>query len=226
MKLSNKILLGFFGIIFLYLTAAFTEVRMTGLPNFINDKNSVRETVDLSGIHYLVLNDVDKQIRVIGSDSTQLEARSLSGGILAKLSYKISNDTLTISGFQSDDIETTRISVLIPGNALRGINVKSAVANIDGIVVDALQISQTSGTIWMSESKIGKIDADLAQSYLDVSRSDIDTLSGTFARSQVSVYSSVGLMRGSLKEGTVLRLSGVSEMQLKKDESSRLYMLQ
>jgi hypothetical protein len=54
MSLSNKILLSFFGFIFLYLTAAFVEIRVSGTPNIISDKNSKAETVDIVGVNYLV----------------------------------------------------------------------------------------------------------------------------------------------------------------------------
>ena len=85
MKLSNKILVGFFGFLFLYLTAAFTEIRLNGTPNVINDSNSKIETVDLSGIRYIVVGDVDKNINITGSDRSQLEVRSFSGDLLKHL---------------------------------------------------------------------------------------------------------------------------------------------
>src|SRR5688572_19543448 len=117
MKLSNKILIGFFGFIFIYLTAAFTEVRLKGTPNVIDDTNSIAETVDIPGIAYLILNDIDKNVNVIASDRAQLEVRSFSGDLLTKLKYKISDDTLTLSGLQSKGIKTIKISVFVPNTS-------------------------------------------------------------------------------------------------------------
>src|SRR5687768_6562742 len=106
MKLSNKILFGFFGFAFIYLTAVFAEVRLRGIPNIINDNNSIAETVDVSGVSYLVLQNLDKQVNVVGSDRARLEVRSISGNLLQKLNYQVSGDTLTLSEGNSEEVKT------------------------------------------------------------------------------------------------------------------------
>lgn len=223
MKLSNKILLGFFGFIFMYLTAVFAEFRLTGIPNIIDDKNSIAETVDISGVSYLILKDVNKQIDVIGADRAQLEVRSLSGGLLTKLKYKISGDTLTVSGLQSEGIKTIKISVFIPKTSLKGIMVNSSGVSVDGLQSDLLNISQSSGRIWMSNNKIANVRIDLSnRSFLDVNSTSLDTLSANIEGSQVHISSPVGLVQGSMKNNSLLRLGDIREIQLKKDESSRL----
>jgi hypothetical protein len=226
MKLSNKILIGFFGFIFLYLTAAFAELRISGTPNVVDDKNSTPQIVDISGVTHLILKDLDRQVNVIGSDRSQLEVRSISGDLLAKLKYKVSGDTLTISGLQSEGVKTMKISVFIPEKGLRGITVKSSVAIVKGLHPDVLNISQTSGTILISESAIGKIQMDLNQAFFEMSGTNVDTVSVNLERSQVSFYSPVGLMKGVMKDEAYLRLHDVQGIQLKKDESSRVNVFQ
>jgi hypothetical protein len=222
MKLSNKILIGFFGFVFLYLSAAFVEVRLTGSPNVVDDKNSIAETVDLSGITYVVLKDLDKNVKVIGSDRSQLEVRSLAGDFLKKLQYKVSGDTLTLSGLQSQDIRTVTISVFVPNTTLKGITVNSAVARIEGFQQEFLHISQNSGSIWMTDSRISKIEMDLNHAYLDISGTNLDTVSVRAERSTVNISSPVGILQGSIKNGAFLHLYNLEEIQLKKDESSKL----
>jgi hypothetical protein len=222
MKLSNKILLGFFGFIFLYLTAAFAELRLTGNPNVIDDGNSIAETADISGVKYVVIRDMDTQINVIGSDRAQLEVRSFSGNLLTKLNYKISGDTLTLSGVESKEVKTIKISVFVPNTSLKGITVNSSVAIVRGLQPDVLSISQKSGTIWMSESRITKIEMDLDDSYLDISGTPLDTLSANIERSEVSIDAPVGLLQGSMKTSSMLRMGDIGEIQFKKDETSRL----
>ena len=226
MKLSNKILIGFLGVIFLYLTAAFAEVRLRGTPNIINDKNSTAETVDISGVRYLVVNGVDKQIHVTGSDRATLEVRSFNGDFLAKVKYKVSGDTLTISGILSEATERVKISVLVPKTTLSGISNDGSVLIISELESELLNISQNAGTIWMSYCKIGKIELNAEAANIDISGTKLDTLSANIAASSVSIYSPVGLLQGTIKSNSFLRVTDAEEIQLKKDESSRLNMLQ
>jgi hypothetical protein len=222
MNLSNKILLGFFGFIFLYLTAAFAELRMKGTPNVIDDKNSIAETVDISGITYLVLSDVDKTINVIGSDRAQLEVRSLSGDLLKKLTYKLSGDTLILSGFQSEAIKTMKISVFVPRASLKSIAVNSSSVVVKGLHQDLLRISQKSANIWITDITIGKLDVDLDRSYLDISAAHLDTVSATIEKSTANIFTPVGMLQGNLKNNAFLRMTDIEEIQLTKDITSKL----
>jgi hypothetical protein len=227
MKLSNKILIGFFGSIFLYLTAVFAEFRLTGMPNIINDKNSIAEAVDVSGIAYVILNDVKKDVKVIGSDRSRLEVRSLTGDVLKKLKYAVSGDTLTLSGFQSENPNTIIISVFVTQTGFRGITVKSSVAIIEKLEQAFLHLSQNSGRIHMSDNKIGKIQMDLSnRSFLDISSTKLDTLSANIEGSDVHIYSPIGIVQGSMKKASFLNLDDIQEIRLKIDESSRLNVSQ
>lgn len=227
MKLSNKILLGFFGFIFLYLTAVFAELRLTGISNVIDHKNSVAETVDLSGISYLILNDCDKDVKITGSDRAMLEVRSLSGSLLKKLKYEISGDTLTLSGFQSSISGAVRISVFVLKPGLKGITVKSSSGTIEGLQQESLQLSQNSGRIWMSENKISNFQTDLSNgSTLSISKTTLDTLSARIDGSKLHVLSPVGLVQGTIENNSRLQLSELQEIQVKKDKNSNLFMYQ
>jgi hypothetical protein len=225
MKLSHKILIGFFGSAFLYLSAAFVEVRMTGTPNVINDKNSIAETVDLAGVSFVIVNNLEGNIKVIGSDRAELEVRSFAGDALKKMKYTVSGDTLTLSGLESAEMGKVRISVFIPSTGLRGITVMSSVVAVQGLDQNHLQLSQDAGRIWMSESEISSLDMDLSNSsFLDINSSTLDTLSATIAHSEVHISSPVGLVQGSMNDASSMRLTDIREIKLKKDESSNLNM--
>jgi hypothetical protein len=227
MKLSNKILIGFFGFIFLYLTATFAEIRFSGTPNIINDKNSIAETVNLSGIAYIIVNDLNKDVKIIGSDRPRLEVRSLTGDVLKKLKYAVSGDTLTLSDFQSEKTRTITISVFVPQTSFKGVTVNSSVAHIEKLEQTFFHISQNSGRIWMSDNTISKIQMDLSnRSYLDISNTNVDTLSAKIEGSEAHISSPVGLVQGSMKDNSFLRLGEIREIQLKKDKSSNLTMHQ
>lgn len=223
MKLSNKILVGFFGFAFIYLSAVFAEVRLTGTPNNINDINSIAETVDISGVAYLVLQDMDYSIAVIGSDQARLEVRSISGDWLGKLKHNVSGDTLTLSELRSQGRKTVNISVFIPKAGLKGITVNAAEASVKGLAQQFLYISQNTGRIWMSDNKIGKVHLEVTdKSHLDISDTALDTLAVKIANSEVFVSSPVGLLEGSMENNSFLRMSHIDEIRFKKDESSRL----
>ena len=227
MKLSNKVLIGFFGFIFLYLTATFAEIRLSGTPNIINDKNSIAETVDLSGIAYIILNHLNKDIKIIASDHPRLEVRSLTGNVLKKLTYAVSGDTLTLSNFQSEETRTITISVFVSQTSFNGITVNSSVANIEKLEQTFFHISQRSGRIWMSDNKISKLQMDLSnRAFLEISNTNVDTLSAKIEGSEVHISSPVGLVLGSMKDKSSLRLGEIQEIQLKKDKSSNLNMYQ
>ncbi len=223
MKLSNKILFGFFGVIFVYLTAAFAELRLTGIPNVINDSNSKAETVDLSGIRYLVVNDLGETVYVKGSDKLQLEVRSLTGDLLQHLKYQVAGDTLILADFEAGEVSTLRISVLVPTGSLHGISSHSSVVGISKVDLSHLQMSQNAGRVWITESKISNLELNLSNnSFLEVADTEVDSLEASVDSSQANVNSLVGLIRASITNHTRLRLSGLQELQLKKDESSHV----
>jgi len=221
MKLSNKILIGFFGFIFIYLTAAFAELRLNGVPNVIDDTNSIAETVELTAISYLIIKNVDKNVLVLGSDRPRLEVRSFTGDWLAKLKHSVSGDTLTLSDFHEENAKV-KIAVFVPQAQLKGITVNTASATVNGLQQDRLHLSQKSASLWVTDSQLTKMEVDLDQSFLDVSGTTLDTLSVQVERSRLNILSPVGILQGSMKNNAYLTLSDIEEIQLKKDKSSRL----
>ncbi|HYC85125.1 MAG TPA: hypothetical protein VEB86_07875 [Chryseosolibacter sp.] len=229
MKLSNKILIGFFGFIFLYLTAAFAELRLTGSPSVIDETNSIEETVDLPAFAVLIVGGFTADVKVIPSDRPRLQIRSFTGDLLKSFNYQLSGDTLTLSGFQPEDVPPAKISLslFVPETGFRGISVNSSVVIVEGLEQETLLISQNAGRIWMSDTRINNIQIEASNgSYLDIAGTHLDTLSANVEQSQVLINSSVGLVRGSITNGTYLRLNQIREIHLKKDESSKLTLYQ
>jgi hypothetical protein len=224
MKLSNKILVGFFGFIFLYLSAAFAELRLMGTPNVVDEKNSIVESVDLTGVAYLVINDLDKNIHVVASEKAQLEVRSLSGELLKQIKYQVSNDTLTVTDLPEEKRSSVKITLFVRKTGFKGMTVNQSEVMMSGLQQKHLYIVENSGRIWISESKIGKIQVNASgESNLDISETRVDTLSAELRMSHVQV-SSVRLLEGSMKQSSSIQLGDVDEIQFKKDKSSRLSM--
>ena len=226
MKLSNKILIGFLGFAFLYLTAVFAEVRLRGTPNIINDANSIAQTADIPGTAYIILRGLHDNVNVVGSDQPRLEVRSHSGDQLKRLQYKLSGDTLILSQLPSETWTPVRISVFVRKSGLRGMTVDSAAAVVSGLELTSFDIEQRTGRVWMSNNKIGKINMHAsARSFSDVS-GEIDTLSATIEESQAHISAPVPVLEGSMKNNSFLRVTEIGVIQFEKDETSRLNMYQ
>ena len=222
MKLSNKILLGFFGFIFLYLSAAFMEIRLTGSPNIINDQNSIAETVDLPAITYLVLNGIDKDVNVIGADQPRLEVRSIGGDLLKKVTYAVSGDTLTLSGIDADNHTNFKITVFVPATNFRAIHANNSKATIKSLHTSLLNIDQSAGDISVSDCSIAKIELNLNAAQLTISEATVETMFVEMEASTVNVHSPLITLQGSLKNQSRLLIEDAQEIQLKKDDNSRL----
>jgi hypothetical protein len=224
MKLSNKILIGFFGFAFLYLTAVFAELRFTGTPNVIDDKNSIAETEGLFGITYLVLKNVRMGIYVTTSDDPRLEVRSFKGGLIKTLKYQLSGDTLTLSDLPSEEMTKVKITVFVPESGFLGMTVDHSSAIVEELEQGLLHISQNAGRVWMSESTIGKVLVDATdESYFSISATQLDTLSAQFEDSQLHINTTpIELLAGSMKQNSLLQMGDVNEIQFTKDKSSRI----
>lgn len=222
MKLSNKILLGFFGFIFLYLTAAFTEIRLTGSPNIINDENSIAETVDLPAITYLVLSGVNNNINVIGSDQLRLELRSIAGDVLQKLKYAVSGDTLTLSGIDAGDHKNFKITVFVPATDFKAIHANGSRVTIKGLHTSLLNIELSAGDVSVSDCNIAKLELNLNAAQLSIADATVESVSVDTESSTVNIHSPLLRLQGSLKNQSILLLQDAQDIQLSKDESSRL----
>ena len=145
---------------------------------------------------------------------------------MKRLTSNVSGDTLTISGLESEEIRSVRITVFVPKESLKGIAVNGAVATVRWLEPASLNIIQKSGTVWITDCNIEKMEIDLQQSYLNLNTTSLDTLSANIEGSHVSINSPVAVMTGTVKNEGFLRMSDVREIQLKKDESSNVTLHQ
>ncbi len=223
MKLSNKVLLGFFGFIFIYLTAAFAELRLTGTPHTMDDENSVAETVNLPAIRWVIIENVDQYINIVASDTPRLEVRSVAGDLLKGLSYETWGDTLVLSGFHSEGVRHVNISAFIPNASLKGVQVNHSSAGISGLQLADLGIKQTDARVSVWDSKIENLQIDLSnRSFLSISETKLDTLSAAVDGSHVHVTSPVRIMQGAIHNNSFVQVNKLREIHLNKDESSTI----
>ncbi len=223
MKLSNKILIGFFGFIFVYLMAGFTEIRFRGNMNVLDDSTGIKESVDLIEIRYLIFRDLDESITVIGSDEAKLEVHSISGDLLHRLEYKVYGDTLELTQLQLEENENVDLTVRVSTHLLNGIEMHGATVVVDKLNQKQLRIIQNSGRIRFSEeNKLNKLDVISNNGgQLDFEGTKLDTLSIQLDDSNVSINAGSMRVEGNLVNESFLWMSDVDEIQVKKDRSSQ-----
>jgi hypothetical protein len=74
------------------------------------------------------------------------------------------------------------------------------------------------------ESSFVRMNVKMSSSYLNISASHIDTLSTESQSSELNVNTKVAVLKGNIKESSVLNLNDIEDLQIKKDASSRLRM--
>ena len=223
MKLSNKVLVAFFALGFLYLTAVFAEVRLRGTPNVINETNSIAETAEIPGVAHLVLQNLEYSVAVMGSDKPRLEVRSVSGNLMGELKFRTSGDTLTLSSLPAAGRRAVRITVFVPADGLKGILVKDAMTSVSGLVKDTLYIEQQAGRVWLSNNQIGQLSVALSEkSRLDLNGPPVKTLSAKVDNSHLLIASPIARLQGGMDNHSMLRAGAIGEIQFKKDTTSIL----
>ncbi|XOV94953.1 MAG: hypothetical protein ACFHWX_09635 [Bacteroidota bacterium] len=222
MKLSNKILIGFFGFIFLYLSAVFTEIRLRGNPNrFIEP--AIAETLDLSEIKYLTLNDLGKVVKVVGSDKSQIEIKSVDGNQLRYLSYEILGDTLSLIRLDSAKNKPVSLLVHVPNDSFKGIKVLGAGVNVESLSQKQLSIIQNDGWIDLRDCNLGRLELiSKSRANLTVTNSELDSLNALIDQSEIRFYIPINFISGEMSNNSYLRVKGTDIIQLKTDKKSRI----
>jgi hypothetical protein len=225
MKLSNKILVGFFGFIFIYMLAAFTELRISGTLYQIDESNRIVESVDIAKIGYIIVPDLNHQIIIKSGEQPRIEVQSITGELLKNLTYKMTGDTLELMQFDLEKNQHVNILVYVPDNSLRGISLNGSQAFIDGLNQKSLTISLTGGSIRFHDNNNLETLSLVAShnATFNYSGTKLETLSVMIDNSQISISSPVNRIEGTVANSH-LYLGGVNEIEIKKDESSRLYL--
>lgn len=224
MKLSNRILIGFFGLIFIYMTAAFTEIRFRGDLNNIDESNGIVESVNISGMRHLVIPDLGERITIKGSVTSRIEVRSISGDLFKNLKYRMNGDTLTLTDLQLAEDQHLNLSIYVSNKTFEGMTVNGATVVVEDLNQETLTVSQNSGWVRMNESnELGKLNINISQKAdFNLFDANLDTLLVLIDNSEVMILSTIKRIEGSMSNDSYLQLRGANEIEFKKDESSRL----
>ncbi|MEO1096186.1 MAG: hypothetical protein AAFX57_00340 [Bacteroidota bacterium] len=221
MKLSNKILIGFFGFIFIYMTAAFTEMRFKGDLNRIDEHGGMMETAELRSIGYVKVSDLTQRVIITSADNPGIEVKSKSGKALQSLDYEVVGDTLLLKSFNLDKGDPAAVTILLTDQNLRGLEVQDTHVTLKKLVQDSLNVSQSGGHVWFDEAnQIAQVTIE-AKDQADVFvYTGLDILHVETINSHVVIQSSIGLLSGKISSQSQLVAYGAEEVRLSRDSSS------
>jgi hypothetical protein len=225
MKLSNKILIGFLAVLFLYLNAAFIEIRLRGTNTSFDEDNSIAETVNINGVTSLVLEDLQRTIRIFPSDTSRLEVRSTSGNLMKQLSYSITGETLTLKSIDVNENVPVNISLYVPESSLKTLSVKGAEVRVKGLKLDVFEINQNEGWITLEgRGDIGLLNLKSTNGYISISDTKLDTLVTNLDNTELILSAPLKLLKGSASNNSSAHFTEVEVLEFRKDKSSRLYL--
>ena len=221
MKLSNKILIGFFGFIFIYMTAAFTEMRFKGDLNRIDEHGGMMETTELRSIGYVKVSNLIQRVIITSADNSRIEVKSKSGKALQSLDYEVVGDTLLLKSFNLDKGDPAAVTILLADQNLRGLEVQDTHVTLNKLVQDSLSVSQSGGHVWFDEAnRITQLTIE-ARDQADVFvYTRLDLLHVETVNSHVVIQSDIGILSGKISSQTQLVANGPEEVRLKRDSSS------
>jgi hypothetical protein len=224
MKLSNRILIGFFGFLFIYLIAAFTEIRFRGNLNHLGESTGLVETADLSGFTYLIIQDLDESVTLVAADVPGIEVRSISGDLLKNLKYHVKGDTLELAQLQLEENVNLNLTVYVPRNSLTGMTIYDVSVVIKGMDQKQLAIKQQAGSIRFVEgNRLEKLSIQATDDgNLNFSGHHLDTVSIQLNNSNVHIESGTSRVEGKMVNESYLWIRDVNEIDFTKDETCRL----
>ncbi|ADR21070.1 hypothetical protein [Marivirga tractuosa] len=205
---------------------AFTEMRLKGDLNRFDGSNSISEKAEITAANYIKLSNLDPRVTIIGSEMPGLEVKSVKGDMLQHLEYEMIGDTLHIISMKMEEKQLVNLTIHVPKSTFRGLSSSHCGVIISNLQQASLDIEQKDGWIRMSDSnKIGQLNL-IAQNtaYFNFLKGEIDILNTSIDDSEVSIPQPMKLVKGSMSNNSYLYLDGASEIQFKKDESSRLIL--
>jgi len=224
MKLSNKVLIVFFSVLFLYMVSAFSEIRFRGTPNDISDSDAQTETLEVANFSHLSVDTL--RVTVVPSNTTKIELRSLSGGHVRDLLYDLEGDTLKLSDFTNEKTERIGITVYVSPRSFKSLSAHDASVYVKSLTLDSLQLNQYSGSITFDEkSTIARINSTLTgNGQLNFMGKRIATFDTTMDNFSVNLNGGAKQITGQMKNDSYLRANNVEDLDFRKDNSSQLYV--
>ncbi len=224
MKLSDKILIGFFGGVLAYMLAAFTEVRVRGERSHFTPENSVVETLEVGNIGYIVVPDLDKKVTITTDDESRIRLRSKEGDLSKHVSYSMKGDTLVFEGLTVPEDTRYELHVFVRAGQLRGIDATYSSLEVGDLGRSTLDVTQRGGVLVMG----GNFSLDTMNLHasrgaqFDTWNSQVDVLALDMNSANVEIRGVVGRLEGEMINESYLSVGSAREFAFRKDGTSHL----
>lgn len=223
MKLSNKILLAFIGVIFLYTILASAEVRFRGTNNYIEDHDLIVESLPVEDYKYLIIKDLKIPVSIHKSGQTRIEISSINGNSLNKVSFNIKNDSLIIDS--SDFIKEKHLflAIYLP-NSANLIKSQSENIKITALDLDSLTVFQKGGRVTVEEGvKLDWLNLRASKNAkINMNSASVENIQVNIENSSVSINQKVSTINGIVRDQSRLLTRSFSHISIDRDESSKL----
>ncbi|MEQ9405663.1 MAG: hypothetical protein RIM99_18885 [Cyclobacteriaceae bacterium] len=224
MKLSNKLLIGFFGGAMIYMLMAFAEVRLRGDDRRLTGNNAKVESVPLANVRFINLNDLGKRINIESSYNPRIEMRSKDGDVLSGLKYELNGDTLTLTQLEVGEDVRISLTIYVPDNGSIGLSSNNARVYMSKLDVSAIAIMQTGGRIVFEDDvRLQRLMLQVGEdARFDLYSGEIDSVTLNMNNSSATIRSRIGLLDGFMANDSDLMIGSISEITFKKDNSSSI----
>lgn len=223
MKLSNKILIGFFGGGMIYMLMAFTEIRFRGDDRRFTTENAKVESQLLNGIRFIKLNDPGKRINIQSSNESRIEMRSKEGGLLSKLKYTIEGDTLIMDQVEMDDVRFS-LTIYVSESNFTGLYANDASVYISDLDLPVMAIIQSGGrVVFDNDIYLQRLLLQASQdATFAMHNGRIDTVTLNMDQSDATIRSKIGRLEGYMANRSGLFAESINDIEFKKDKSSSI----
>lgn len=217
-------MLGLLGVIVLYTSAAFVELRLKGDHN---RRSTYTDSTSLPSYRHLVVKDLDQRVILNISDSPMIKSKAVRDNPLAALDYDLIGDTLIINdlGLRENDQGDFTIYALPELTSITSISSYLSMYRFD---IDSLTINQSGGGMTIYNSRgLQYLDLTLIEGgTFDISDIPIEDVNVTVDEGEARLRSDIHTIRGNVKNRSSLTLNEVRDIQLSKDETSTIRMYQ
>ena len=225
MKTSKIIFIALLSTIALIILAAIINVRLTGKLDG-EFKSEFKTRIQLSQIKSIsIINN--NNIELVQSDSAYFEITTMKDSIVPKLKYSITGDTLKIDDQMVKTGRGAWVSIHV-NDQLNQIILKKSYLNLFNFQISQLSVDLDQSNLNVIQQNDKKNSFQRLKiiarnnSQFDATDIKIDSLQVEIYHSEISLWSTINNLRGSIADSSRLSVRQPYEITLKRDSSSNL----